>query len=470
MTFLHDSRRTDHWYLQPWMTEFRPETRERVEPTHSAPPLPTRVKLLRKLTATPELFTPLRRRLLPASPLLAGSLRVGLPITERRLQIERMLVLGVVVVAAMVFGAINAGFPEQLLGAVGVSPGHHIFWQVAQAGYWSCLTMAAIAVWRFSLVATPRPTAPLLSAAALAAVFQISLLVGAGLLFGFGRSPYSAGPIDVAANLLYVGAVLVAVETARACVVVVLARTNPVAAIAVGTVVFALIRVPLARLTSLSGGEAAFSFLGGDLLPALAIGLVASVLAASGGPLPAILYGGILQAFEWLSPVLPDLDWAAAAFVGTLGPVLVLGLLEHPEPGVIDVEEVRRPRAGMAAAVATVAVVWFIGGLFGVRPVAVSGPSMPPTYHVGDLVIVQEVAAPEISIGDVVLYRHGSIDVVHRVIDIAVDGGALVFVTQGDGNNVADEPFIAPDELGRVVAVVPKVGWPSVFVRDLLSG
>jgi signal peptidase len=391
-------------------------------------------------------------------------------VTPNRLRIERFLIVGLLAAVAMVFGAINAGFPEEMLAAAGIDTGHHIMWQVAQAGYWSCLSFTALAIWRFALVATPSPTAPLLSTAALAALFQIALLVGAGMVFGFGRSPYATGLTDIFANLLYVGAVLVAVETARATVVVVIARTNPVAAIAIGTLVFAMIRVPLTRLVSLSGGEAAFSFLGGDLLPSLAVGLVASVLAASGGPLPAIVYGGLLQAFEWLSPILPDLDWAVAAFVGTLGPVLVLSLLQQSEARATGEEAESRQRSGVAGAIALVAAVWLVGGLFGVRPVAVSGPSMAPTYNVGDLVVVQEVAAPDIVAGDVVLYRHGSIEVVHRVIDVWDEGGAVVLVTQGDGNNVADEPFVASDDIGRVVALVPKAGWPSIFLRDLLSG
>lgn len=417
----------------------------------------------------PERFRSLRERILPEFPLLNGGLRLRRNATARALRLERWLIAGLAVSAVIVYLAVNAGLPEELLTTLGLDPSHPYLWQVAQAGYWSALSLVAFAVWRVALTTAPRPSAPLVGVAALAGLFQVSLLIAAGLVLGFGRSPYSSDPPQVIANLLYVFAVLTAIELTRACVVVVLARTNPTLAVAIGTMAFAVMSLPLARLAAVHGGEATFAFVGGDLLPALAVGLVASVLALAGGPIPAITYGAMLLGFEWLSPILPHLDWAATAFVGTLGPVVALIVLHQPSRGRIMTGGSAQHSLGLAPGIAAVLAIWVIGGLLGVQPVAVSGPSMSPTLLVGDLVIIHEVPTDSIAVGDVIRYSQGPVDVVHRVIDVYEEGGRLFFVTQGDNNNAADEPILASRQDGKVTVKLPKLGWPSIWLRKVLS-
>lgn len=474
MTVGNDSWLEDHWYLQPWMTDFRPSARTGAVPLESAPHRSGRAPVSRRQalpSVIPQAFDSMRGRMIPRTPLLGGGLSVISPPTVPALRTERRLVAGLLLAALLIYVAINAGFPSQLLRSIGLNPHHPLLWPVAQAFYWSSLTLAALAVWQSGLASTPRATSPLLSAAALGALFQISLVVVAGILLGFGRSPYARGLSQISANLLYVLAVLAAIELCRACVVVVVARTNPTVAVAIGTLLFALVRIPLAKLVSIEGGDSAFSFFGGELLPALAIGLVASVLALAGGPLPAMVYVGTLQAFEWLAPILPNLEWAELAFVGTLGPVVVLAILQPtPEPVVaVESQAPTRHRWAMATALSAVAAIWFISGFFGVQPIAVSGPSMTPTFELGDLVIVQRVEPADIVVGDVVQFQKGSTDVIHRVVEIRTERGALVFVTQGDGNNVADDPISSSRIRGRVVTVIPKLGWPSIALRSILS-
>jgi signal peptidase len=465
MTAGNDRWVEGHWYLQPWMTDFRP--RRGAAP--AAAPHPPGVRRSARPSIGPLPFEDLRGRLIPHSPLLGGGVSVANPPTEAALRRERALVTGLMAAALLVYVAINAGYPAELLRSIGVSSTHPLLWPLSAAFYWSALTLAGLAVWRSGMAGTPSSTSPLLTAAGLAALFQISLVVVAGLFLGLGRSPYAHGFTQVIVNALYVLAILAAIEVCRASVVVTVARTHPTLAVAAGAVVFALVRIPVGKLSSVDGGEAAFAFFGGELLPALAIGLVASVLALAGGPLPAILYGATLQAFEWLSPVLPNLAWAETAFVWTLGPVIVLAILQPPVEPVAASEPTPGHRWAFATGLTAVVCIWFVSGFFGVQPVAVSGPSMVPTFGVGDLVVVQDVEAEEVVVGDVIRFYKGATAVIHRVVEIQEENGRLVFVTRGDGNNVADDPITAAQVDARVVMTIPKLGWPAVALRSLLS-
>lgn len=90
--------------------------------------------------------------------------------------------------------------------------------------------------------------------------------------------------------------------------------------------------------------------------------------------------------------------------------------------------------------------------------VVLSG-SMEPTLSVDDLVIVHEQDSYET--GDVVVYQSGNILVIHRIISI--EGDAVI--TQGDANNIADQPIQLSDIRGKAVAHVPKIGAVGLFMK-----
>jgi signal peptidase I len=129
-----------------------------------------------------------------------------------------------------------------------------------------------------------------------------------------------------------------------------------------------------------------------------------------------------------------------------------------------------RNRLGTVALV-VLAVVW----LLVLRPVALGGPasyeivtgtSMEPRLHTGDLVITQTAAA--YAIGEIVVYRvpvglpgAGSI-IVHRIVG-EVAGG---FSIQGD-NKTEPDPWLvnATDIIGRRWVDIPNVGEALLVAR-----
>jgi len=105
----------------------------------------------------------------------------------------------------------------------------------------------------------------------------------------------------------------------------------------------------------------------------------------------------------------------------------------------------------------------------------VPSTSMVPTLNVGDIVIVKGVDTNTITVGTIIIFRSpsGSIDIIHRVIGIIKQGDRLYFQTKGD-HNAEQLPFehnIKPDWVhGKVIFVVPKLGYFKVAVSKLLGG
>lgn len=86
-------------------------------------------------------------------------------------------------------------------------------------------------------------------------------------------------------------------------------------------------------------------------------------------------------------------------------------------------------------------------------------------FEKGDLVVVKGVDSPsELKVGDVVVYQRSSktIPVVHRILAILENG--TIFIPKGDANMSPDPPISFEMVRGKVVGVVPNLGWLSLSV------
>ncbi len=89
----------------------------------------------------------------------------------------------------------------------------------------------------------------------------------------------------------------------------------------------------------------------------------------------------------------------------------------------------------------------------------VQGISMQPTIVDGDLAVVQPVNISTVHVGDIVVYRDGPIDVIHRVVKIEGTGSNIVLTVKGDNNGYPDPAAVTSSLLvGRVEMVVLYLG------------
>lgn len=332
--------------------------------------------------------------------------------------------------------------------------------------------LVAAAAWRLPRAASEQADRPLwATAAVIAGMTQVLASALAGIVQGFGRSPYAHHLTGLALNFWFVGTQLLAWELCRDR----LTRSARGATgwrVAGAWLVLTAVAVPWGGLSVGGSGEQMVQWAGKRLLPVAAENLLASYLVLGGGWTASLAYRGVLAAFEWGAPVLPDLSWAWAAFVGTVVPILsILALQRWLEPPAVEEEATAAwstLREWIWLAVFAVALLWFNTGMLGVQPSLISGISMEPTLKAGDIAITWRVDPADVQIGDIVRFRDGEISILHRVWRIEEQGGHRVFITRGDNNNVADEPWDESRLEGRLVLVVRKVGWIPVILARLL--
>jgi signal peptidase I len=313
--------------------------------------------------------------------------------------------------------------------------------------------------------------------AALVGGFQVAVLMLAGVAVGFGRSPYTHQLGLMLLNIWLVVAKVLGLEFSRWYLVSVLKRRNDFLGVGLAWLIIFLATLPVTRLwtTQLDGADGIFRLVGNVILPTAANNALATYLVMVGGPAASIAYSLVLNSYEWITPILPDLEWTLNAFLGTIVPIL--GLLFFKEAldwrafrkGDQEVKEGIWGTGWVLVGVFLVFLLWFNSGLFGVRPTLISGISMEPAINPGDIVITRDITPSEIKVNDVVLFNNGKVSILHRVIKMEGQGENLIFTTKGDNVAEPDQSWNANQLRGKLVVVIPKLGWVSLGVKMFIS-
>ena len=107
--------------------------------------------------------------------------------------------------------------------------------------------------------------------------------------------------------------------------------------------------------------------------------------------------------------------------------------------------------------------------LFGYHTYTVQGGSMGPSLKAGSVAVSKATSPYDLEIGDIIARRESEDKppVLHRIVEISVEDGQRVFITQGDVNRTPDPLPVALDGPGdRVVFSVPYAGYILAFARS----
>jgi signal peptidase len=215
-------------------------------------------------------------------------------------------------------------------------------------------------------------------------------------------------------------------------------------------------------------------------VPLLAENLLASYLAMLAGARVSLAYRGLLAAFWWFCPILPNLNWSLKGLIGVAAPILGIIAVSSFYSAQTNRGKSRRkarkaafPTGWIVTALACMVIIWFAVGVFPFQPSVVPSGSMIPVIYPGDVVIVAKTPAGAVKLGDIIEYRNvtENINIVHRVINVQGESPQRSFITKGDNNNAPDaQPVPEQNVIGKVILQIPKMGWISLFMKSLFSG
>jgi len=321
--------------------------------------------------------------------------------------------------------------------------------------------------------------------AALISVFQIFALIDAGLITGFGKTAVSFTPTGLTINLILVLSTLLGTEFSRAYLMKNFGKKKPFLTLGLVTLLYTFINVSIFGFLTFTDPLAFSKFLGTGFLPAVTENLLASYIALLGGPIAAIAYRGPLQAFQWFSPILPDLPWGYETLLSVMVPTIGFVVLNQyatqrllrrigiktktTKPRRLSKPEKSSIKGWTIVSVLCVLMVWTSTGLLGFYPTVVASGSMRPTMEVGDIAISIKTPLETIKVGDIIQYWQEGEMILHRTVEIRGEGDARLFITKGDAN---PEPDIDPVQVaqikGKLVFTIPKLGWISIYIKTAI--
>jgi len=308
------------------------------------------------------------------------------------------------------------------------------------------------------------------------AVIFLAVSFIAGLIDGLGKSPYDHSVMGILRNAWAVAPLLIGRELIKNELVHTFTNEENYFVFTMIAFLITLTTFPLNKYSSLGKVEAFVQFVAEYFAPEFSKNLLSTYLAFLAGPFPAMIYMGILSAFHWFSPILPDLKWITTALIGILCPVFCLISMQNIYGKAAKVlkksdEENESPLSWMITSVISIGLIWFAVGVFSVYPSVVITGSMKPMINPGDIVLVSKFKSVEeihkLQVGDIIQYKKGDILVFHRIIEVIEENGVKSFRTKGDNNSGADVDLVRMEQIrGRMVLVIPKIGWPTLLLKS----
>lgn len=200
-----------------------------------------------------------------------------------------------------------------------------------------------------------------------------------------------------------------------------------------------------------------------------------------------VAYRLVMEMPIYLLPILPNVsEYLTTMFAIALAVVLAILVVrvhgqtaKEPERGTLPQANWRTQWKKIAkygviglAVIGLVVYVGLMSGLFKYHLLAVGSGSMEPNIGVGDLVLVEKMEEyPEIDEGEVLVFRHANMVMIHRVVERTEEAGNYYFKTQGDANADADSWEVNQGDVigvakGRIVAF----GYPTLWLNELFKG
>lgn len=292
-----------------------------------------------------------------------------------------------------------------------------------------------------------------------------------GLLFGFEYSPYSKQILALFNNFLNIVIVIFLQEYVRCSLVNYNSKFNSKFIV---IIIFVLININFVELESnFVSFVVLFKYLFGKFLPLVASQILYTYLASGCGLKALLAYRIPFQLITILTPIFPKLDWFVLSAFNLISYFVAFYIINNEYFTEYKRKEKKRSFLYFPILGLMVVLICFVIGLFKYKPVAIMSDSMKPVFQRGDVVIISDIEQKmvgNLKIGDIIVYRYDNSRVIHRIAEIKEYNGEIYFRTKGDNNSVVDKDYVSEDQvLGTVKMVIPKIGYPTVWLSDLFE-
>ncbi len=325
-----------------------------------------------------------------------------------------------------------------------------------------------------------------------AIVFQVVMFVLLGIKLGFARNVYAYNFASIFHVFLPVILAIIGEEVLRGQLVD-RGRGNRLMVVMTGAMIYLTQIIIALPLYDFSESKSLFTFIVTMAGPAILQNTLLTFIAYQYDYRVNIIYRLIMELPTYLLPIMPNAGTYLPA-IFEIGLVLILtiwlvGVQWRLRSGTnwknrrqakikrTENEQTRKAKRALryigwgAGTIVIVGYVALMSGLFKYHFLAIGSGSMEPHISRGDMILAEKSDEyGEMDVGEVLVYRHSNVIMVHRISEVNERNGKRTFITKGDANNAEDKWTVEQgDIIGTAKGKIAMFGYPTLWLYELFN-
>lgn len=304
-------------------------------------------------------------------------------------------------------------------------------------------------------------------------IVQIVLYLLTGFLEGFSKNAISMSFNRFLTVILPIILILVVIELLRYMISVKFEENNLIRILSI--TMFVLFDVTLFGSNVIFNSlDSVLEFLGITFFPSLVSNIVFDDMVVKYGYKPILVYRLLTTLCYYMLPIIPNMYILFRAIARIVIPLIFYFILSYMYDRVTFQEVLKvKSKIGISSIIILILVIIMAGLIsckFRYGILTIGSGSMTGTLNKGDIAFIEKFNGQELEIGDIIVFKRGKINIVHRITQVGIFNDEYVYITKGDKNKVEDNGYVYQKDIqGIVLYRIKYIGYPSIWIRNLFN-
>ena len=304
-------------------------------------------------------------------------------------------------------------------------------------------------------------------------IVQIVLYLLTGFLEGFSKNAISMSFNRFLTVILPIILILAVIELLRYMISVKFEKNNLIRILSI--TMFVLFDVTLfGSNVSFNSLDSLLEFLGITFFPSLVSNIVFDDMVVKYGYKPILVYRLLTTLCYYMLPIVPNMYILFRAIARIVIPLIFYFILSYMYDRVTFQEVLKvKPKISISSIIILILVIIMAGLIsceFRYGILTIGSGSMTGTLNKGDIAFFEKFNGQELEIGDIIIFKRGKRNIVHRITQVGIFNDEYVYITKGDKNKVEDNGYVYQKDIQGIVNYrIKYIGYPSIWIRNLFN-
>lgn len=304
-------------------------------------------------------------------------------------------------------------------------------------------------------------------------IVQIVLYLLTGFLEGFSKNAISMSFNRFLTVILPIILILVVIELLRYMISVKFEKNNLIRILSI--TMFVLFDVTLfGSNVNFNSLDSVLEFLGITFFPSMVSNIVFDDMVVKYGYKPILVYRLLTTLCYYMLPIVPNMYILFRAIARIVIPLIFYFILSYMYDRVTFQEALKvKPKISISSIIILILVIIMAGLIsceFRYGILTIGSGSMTGTLNKGDIAFFEKFNGQELEIGDIIIFKRGKRNIVHRITQVGLFNDEYVYITKGDKNKVEDNGYVYQKDIQGIVHYrIKYIGYPSIWIRNLFN-